>query len=393
MALLSTPLLRLHGWVALCVLWLAGSLCAAATPTRWQPPANSLLSIIFTNVPKQLPDLLAVVGEADLVELDAFDTSAATIAALHDRGLKVLCYVNFGALETWRADARQFPAAVIGSAYQGWPNEYWLDIRRTDVLLPLLAARITMARDKGCDGIDSDNLNGYEHATGFPLTRADQVRFNLALADTAHQLGMPISMKNGWQMAADMAPAFDWLVLESCYRNNGCRHYAPFVQANKAVFQLEYDNADFWTEELCPYAAAQGTSAMIVNRELDGWRAACNLSLRKVMRFLDVLPSIAPQRPAWPLTPIDSAQAYTFRCSERNGDCLGVRGEQVFYRASPSSPWVAEGRIQDLAPNWLWTPVEGLPPSLPSPWLAAPDIAPTAPPWPSGAKKPASAAP
>ena len=68
MALLSTPLLRLHGWVALCVLWLAGSLCAAATPTRWQPPANSLLSIIFTNVPKQLPDLLAVVGEADLVE-------------------------------------------------------------------------------------------------------------------------------------------------------------------------------------------------------------------------------------------------------------------------------------------------------------------------------------
>ena len=117
MALLSTPLLRLHGWVALCVLWLAGSLCAAATPTRWQPPVNSLLSIIFTNVPKQLPDLLAVVGEADLVELDAFDTSAATIAALHDRGLKVLCYVNFGALETWRADARQFPADAPQSLF------------------------------------------------------------------------------------------------------------------------------------------------------------------------------------------------------------------------------------------------------------------------------------
>lgn len=174
MALLSTPLLRLHGWVALCVLWLAGSLCAAATPTRWQPPANSLLSIIFTNVPKQLPDLLAVVGEADLVELDAFDAKADTITALHNRGLKVLCYVNFGALETWRADAAQFPPEVLGSAYNGWPNEYWLDIRRTDVLLPLLAARITMARDKGCDGIDSDNLNGYEHASGFPLTRADQ---------------------------------------------------------------------------------------------------------------------------------------------------------------------------------------------------------------------------
>ena len=87
MALLSTPLLRLHGWVALCVLWLAASLCAAATPTRWQPPANSLLSIIFTNVPKQLPDLLAVVGEADLVELDAFDAKADTITALHNRGL------------------------------------------------------------------------------------------------------------------------------------------------------------------------------------------------------------------------------------------------------------------------------------------------------------------
>ena len=111
---------------------------------------------------------------------------------------------------------------------------------------------------------------------------------------------------------------------------------------------------------------------MIVNRELDGWRAACNLSLRQVMRFLDVLPSIAPQRPAWPLTPIDSAQAYTFRCSERNGDCLGVRGEQVFYRASPSSPWAAQGRIEDIAPAWLWTPVICFAPGLPapSPWLA-----------------------
>ncbi len=49
---------------------------------------------------------------------------------------------------------------MLGKEYEGFPEERWLDIRRIDLLAPILRARIDACRAKGFDGVDPDNLNG-----------------------------------------------------------------------------------------------------------------------------------------------------------------------------------------------------------------------------------------
>ena len=50
--------------------------------------------------------------------------------------------MNAGGWEDWRADAAQFPDEVIGSNLDNWEGERWLDIRRLDVLGPIMEARM-----------------------------------------------------------------------------------------------------------------------------------------------------------------------------------------------------------------------------------------------------------
>ncbi len=38
-----------------------------------------------------------------------------------------------------------------------------------------MEARLGLATRKGCDGVDLDNVNGYDNDTGFPLTYDDQI--------------------------------------------------------------------------------------------------------------------------------------------------------------------------------------------------------------------------
>ncbi|WP_294946981.1 endo alpha-1,4 polygalactosaminidase, partial [Sulfurivirga sp.] len=120
---------------------------------------------------------LRVPADATVMEVDLFDTPASTLRKIKNSGRRVLCYFSAGSREAWRPDARHFPRALLGKAYTGWPQERWLDIRHP-ALRPLIAARLELARRKGCDGVDPDNVNGFENPTGFALTLAGQLRFN-----------------------------------------------------------------------------------------------------------------------------------------------------------------------------------------------------------------------
>ena len=133
---------------------------------------------------------------AQMFDVDLFDTPATTVASLHALGHKVVCYVSAGSYEDWRPDAAQFPAAVKGKALSGWPGEQWLDVRQWDALRPLLEARMDLCRSKGFDGIELDNVDGYQNDTGFPLTASDQLTFNRALAASAHARGLSVGLKN-----------------------------------------------------------------------------------------------------------------------------------------------------------------------------------------------------
>lgn len=205
-------------------------------------------------------------------------------------------------------------------------------MHRAGIMVSLVVA---IAKDKGCDGIDSDNMNGYENKTGFPLTRSDQIRFNVAITEAAGNLGMPIGMKNGSDIASEMVGHFDWVTIESCFADNLCGSYAPFVNADKAVFNLEYDNGRFWTEELCPAAAKHGVSAMMVNLELGSWREAGNPPLSDVEKLFDCAEMRDPDLFSRQHKPTASLAGYTYRCYDDRNTCLATRGNRAYYLIRP----------------------------------------------------------
>ncbi len=183
----------------------------------------------------------------------------------------MICYLSVGTWENWRPDAASFPASVKGSG-NGWPGEKWLDIRRIDLLGPIMTARFQMCRDKGFDAVEPDNIDGYTNSTGFPLKAADQSTYNRWIADTVHSLGLSVGLKNDVDQVTTLQPSFDWALNEQCFQYSECGAYSAFVGAGKAVFITEYQGK---FPAYCPSAIASGFSAIEKHLSLDAWRKAC----------------------------------------------------------------------------------------------------------------------
>ena len=179
--------------------------------------------------------------KAPVYEVDGFDVSAKTVRKLHQKGRKVICYIDAGSWEQYRPDKDQFPKSVIGRKYEGYPNERWLDIRKYRKFAKPLKNRIRMCARKGFDGLEPDNLAGYQNRTGFPLTAKDQLRFNRWIARQAHKAGLSVALKNDPSQARQLVRNFDYAVVEQCFQYNECGRFKPFIRAGKAVFSVEYE--------------------------------------------------------------------------------------------------------------------------------------------------------
>jgi hypothetical protein len=178
---------------------------------------------------------------ACVYDVDAFETSKATVAKLHSEGVKVICYVDVGSWENYRADASQFPKSVLGKVYEGWPQERWLDIAHFHKFAAIMEARFQTCADKGFDAVEPDNIAGYENKTGFPLTAADQLRYNRWVAAQVHKRGMSVALKNDPRQAKQLVGNFDFAIVEECFKYHECNYFKPFVAAGKAVFETEYE--------------------------------------------------------------------------------------------------------------------------------------------------------
>ena len=211
--------------------------------------------------------------DVDVFNLDLFDTPPDIIRELHKRRVFVMCYFSAGSYENWRPDAQRFPAEVLGKDMEGWPGEKWLDIRRLDILGPIMEERLDLAVEKGCDGVDPDNVNGYENNTGFPLTGQDQLVYNRFLSTAAHERGLAIGLKNDLGQIFDLVPYFEWIINEECFNYQECHLLQPFQEAGKPVFVIEYERAP---EEVCPLANQLGFNALIKHWELDAYRIDCH---------------------------------------------------------------------------------------------------------------------
>jgi hypothetical protein len=205
----------------------------AAAATRWQPSPSERWQVQLSGRPD--PSVAA-----DVYEFEPDDAGGTIVARVHAAGGHAVCYISAGTWEDWRRDAGAFPRSVIGLADVGWPGERWLDIRRIDVLGPILRARVARCARAGYDGVDFDNVDGFRAPTGFPLTWPDQLRFDRWLAAMAHAAGLAVMLKNDLDQARILEPDFDGSVLEECVRYRECDRIRPFVAAGKKVVDLEY---------------------------------------------------------------------------------------------------------------------------------------------------------
>jgi len=218
-----------------------------------------------------------------MIEVDGFDTAASTIAALHrsfpDRG--VVCYIDAGTWENWRPDAGKFPKSLLGKPDGHWQGERWLDIARYQgALARIMRARTQMCRAKGFNAVDYDNVDAYTNKTGFPLTAADQLRYDIFLANTAHRLGLAVALKNDLAQIPVLIRYFDFAVDEQCFQyaecltsqNGGRFGLDEFVRARKAVFDIEYK---LKLAQFCPAAIHDHFNALRKALSLGPWRQAC----------------------------------------------------------------------------------------------------------------------
>jgi hypothetical protein len=210
-------------------LLLAGS---ASAQTRWHPPQH--LTWYW-----QLTGKVDLSHDVDAYDLDAFETSAATVRTLHAAGKRLICYVDVGTWESYRPDAGSFPKAVLGKG-DGWPGERWLDIRRLGVLEPIMTARMRMCRHKGFDALEPDNIDGYTNGTGFPLTALEQLTYDEWVAREAHELGLAVFQKNDSEQARELEPDFDGVLDEQCNQYAECSSFKPYLAAGKPVLNAEY---------------------------------------------------------------------------------------------------------------------------------------------------------
>lgn len=220
----------------------------------------------------QLDGDLDMSVDADVYDVDAFDTDADQVAELHRRGRRVICYLDVGAVESYRPDASKFPADVVGSVVDGWPHEKYLDIRRIDALAPVLLARLDMCEEKGFDGVEGDVVDAYDNDSGFAITADDQVRFLEWFADAVHERGMAAGLKNVPDLVPRVVDRFDFVVAEDCFSQGFCSAYEPFLRRGLPVFDAEYRSSP---AKFCEVTTRLGISAIAKRDDLGSWREAC----------------------------------------------------------------------------------------------------------------------
>jgi hypothetical protein len=177
-----------------------------------------------------------VFRRVDMFDIDGFDNSTGVVASIHAR------------------------ASVRPLA--GYPDEHWVDVRRLSGLAPVIDARLQMCASKGFDGVEIDNIDGWDNPSGFPLTPEDAEAWLASVANEAHALKLFVLWKNDPYLASFGKRYFDGALSEQCFtfeectaaQNDGTTFFpgltcntttnpcgvAQFASAGKWVGEVEY---------------------------------------------------------------------------------------------------------------------------------------------------------
>ncbi len=235
-------------------------------PPRWQPKPETSWQIQFDKLP------IDQSVNATIYDIDLFENNADVVEKLHAAGRRVLCYINAGAWENWRPDAKEFSKKIIGKTLAGYAAERWLNINDTTTLRPIMERRLDICKGKGFDGVDFDNIDGYTQKTGFTISYQNQIVYNEWLAKAAHDRGLAVGFKNNLKQAKDLEPKFDFTISEQCFEFKECDALTPFTDAGKAVFDIEYVGK---LSDVCVAAKTRRISVIKKNLALDSYREVC----------------------------------------------------------------------------------------------------------------------
>ena len=177
--------------------------------------------------------------DVDVYDIDLFEPPQSVIDGLHADGRIVICYFSAGSYEDWRPDAIDYAKADLGLPIEGFEDELWLDMRSPTVR-SVIQGRLDLAAERGCDGVEPDNVDGATNDTGFDLTAADVVDFNRFIAAESHQRDLLVGLKNTGDLVPDLVDDFDFVVNEQCHEYDECDQYVPFLDQGKPVFNAEY---------------------------------------------------------------------------------------------------------------------------------------------------------
>lgn len=259
----------------------AAAAAPAAAPAIWQPKTGIKWQIQLENAVEDIS------MDADIFDIDMFDNTAAKISEIHKKGAKVICYFSAGTYENWRPDANKFTDSDFGSALPDWPGERWLNLHSSNVR-KIMQDRLDLAKQKGCDGVDPDNIDAYGNDNGLDLTEADSIDYLNFLSSEAHSRGMSIGLKNGGDIIPSVIEKMQWSVNEQCAQYDECDTYAAFTDVGKPVFHIEYvdeievnnklkmrDVTSSQKSAACDARSAENFSTVIKNMQLDAWVEYC----------------------------------------------------------------------------------------------------------------------
>lgn len=237
----------------------------SATNAWWKPSPGSRMHI-------QYQGSIKTSSSIKVYNVDLFESSQKFIDDRHKENKKVICYFSAGTYEDWRPDKNQFPSYVKGKNLEDWPGEKWLDVRRVDVLKPIMQKRLDLAVSKKCDAVDPDNVDGYANNSGFSIKSSDQLIYNKMLAEEAHKRNLAIGLKNDLDQVKALEPYFDFAINEECFSYNECSVLKTFIGKKKPVWGMEYELS---TKKFCKNANKYNFDFQRKHYELDSWSQYC----------------------------------------------------------------------------------------------------------------------
>jgi len=257
------------------------------TPTAvWQPEAGASWQIVLDQVLNIDDENPAVEPDVGIFDIDMFLHQNSTVLAnLHKLGKKVICYFSAGSFEPDRPDSYRFQQSDLGKPVKGWPGEHWLNLSSPSVR-EIMASRVEIASQMGCDAIDPDNVDGYQNDNGWSLTSDDSVEFLEFLVGKASELNLAVGLKNAGDIISDVLPLVQFAVNEQCAQFDNCSPFRPFIKAGKPVFHIEYPHgapsnvsAAESTDACTSVGSSVGSihfSTIMKSSKLDGWAQYCD---------------------------------------------------------------------------------------------------------------------